>query len=139
MNKTNSMKKYNAPALLVFGLIITMGSCSIGGDEVYPPPTAFFLVHASPDAPNVDIYSSGGLAAYDFAYSRDTGYFFTAPSTYTFEVVPTGTSTVVLSRLIPMDANRLYTVFIIDSLSKLKFAVVNDNFSDPVTDSASPL
>lgn len=131
------MKKLNyvIAAVLIIGSSATV-SCSIGDEPSPPPPTAFFLIHASPNAPAVDIYSDFGLYATDLTYGSDTGYFFTAPSSYELKVTPVGTTTVALSQTIEMEANRLYSIFVIDSVSKLKYAVVNDNLSTPGNDSA---
>ena len=135
LNHTHMKKLRNVIAAVVLVSLFT-ASCSIGDEPSAPPPTAFFLVHASPNAPAVDIYSDFGLYATGLTYGNDTGYFFTSPATYNLKVTPVGTSTVALTQAIQMEANRLYTVFVIDSVSKLKYAVVNDNISSPGVDSA---
>lgn len=122
---------------LVGGLAAVIGvvSCNDKNDSTTPPISSFGIVHASPDAGNVDVYVGGGAAAQNLAYGSDTGYFAVTPGTYTLQVAPTGTSNFVLSTNVSLSPGMTYSVFAIDSVSSIKAAVVEDNFTAPSTDS----
>lgn len=122
-------------AALLIGFMY--GSCNISDSPVSPPPTSYFVVHASPDAPNLDIFGSGGITAMNFGYKRDTGYFFVPPQTYEFKVAPTGTTNYLITAMVPLEANKLYSLFIIDSLSRIKMVSVHDNLLTAGTDTSN--
>lgn len=48
------------------------------------------IIHASPDAPPVDIYANGNLIARNLAYKQLTNYVAVKPGEYTIQVYPAG-------------------------------------------------
>ena len=73
------------------------------------------FVHLSPNAPAVDIrLPNGDILFKDISYKEIPNYIFIPPNTYSVEVVPTGTDTVVLQvpnvRLL---GSRFYTIYAI--------------------------
>ncbi len=111
--------------------------CSISGSGgTNPPVSQFAYLQASPNAPNLDIYLNGSAVAYNFPYTSDTGYFLAQPGIYNLQAVPTGTSTAILNTNISFSPGLGYSIFTIDSLSKIKAAVVVDSFTAPSSDSA---
>lgn len=69
------------------------------------------VVHASPDAPAVDIYADGGLLVPDVAYTEAAGYLSVPPGTYDIDIVPEGAplSASVSSFPLTLDAATDYT------------------------------
>lgn len=70
------------------------------------------LVHASPDAPNVDIYANGGLLLGDVPWLAATGYLAVAPGTYTVDIRAAGaspSSAPAFSVTVDLDADIDYT------------------------------
>jgi Domain of unknown function (DUF4397) len=122
---------------LLGGLAVIAGvvSCNTDNENVTPPISSFGVVHASPDAGNVDVYFGGAIAAQNFAYGSDTGYFAVTPGTYSLQVAPTATTNYVINTNISLAAGLTYSVFAIDSLSSIKAAVVQDDFTTPPSDS----
>lgn len=122
---------------LLGGLAAIAGvvSCNDANDSTTPPISSFGIVHASPDAGNVDVYFGGGLAAENFAYGADTGYFAVTPGTYTLQVAPTGTINYVINSSISLAPGLTYSIFAIDSLGSIQSAVVQDDFTAPSSDS----
>ncbi|CAN5469490.1 hypothetical protein BH10BAC2_BH10BAC2_23810 [soil metagenome] len=116
-------------------LVIGVVSCNDKNDNTTPPIASFGIVHASPDAGNVDAYVGGSIAAQNFMYGSDTGYFAVTPGTYTLQVAPTGTSNFVVNTNISLAPGLTYSIFAIDSLSSIQAAVVQDDFITPPTDS----
>lgn len=71
------------------------------------------FIHLSPNTPAVDIYMSDGTKVFNnVAYTFITNYACIEPGTYSFQVVPTGTSNVALTLPnIPLQANTYYTIY----------------------------
>jgi hypothetical protein len=73
------------------------------------------VVHASPDAPNVDIFAAGaGVVVPDLAFKEASAYLPLPAGSYDLEVRGAGSQTAVLS--LPdtqLDAGRVYTAFAI--------------------------
>lgn len=113
-----------------------LDSCKLGGDETSPPSAAFFVVHASPNAANIDVIANSGLYVQNLAYGNDTGYFFVPPLAYNIKIaVPTGSTTYPVDANVTFAAGKYYSVFAIDSVSKIKAAIVEDVLSVPGADS----
>jgi hypothetical protein len=129
------MKKTLFSLLGSLAVIAGVVSCNTKDQNPTPPIATFGIVHASPDAGNVDVYVGGNLAAQNFAYGADTGYFAVTPGTYTLQFAPTGTTNFVINTNIMLSPATTYSIFAIDSLSAIKAAVVTDSFTTPSTDS----
>lgn len=115
-------------------LTIFLASCNTdntGGT----PLAAFMLVHASPDAPDFDVYAGNQLIDTSRTYGTNTVYYGAMPNIYNFQFVESGTSNVVLNDFINFDGGKAYSIFVIDSLSKIKLAITNDEYTIPTGDS----
>jgi Domain of unknown function (DUF4397) len=129
------MKKTLFSLLGGLAAVIGVVSCNNDNSGTTPPIASFGIVHASPDAGNVDVYVGGSIAAQNFPYGSDTGYFAVTPGTYTLQVAPTGTSTFVINTSVSLAPGLTYSVFAIDSLSSIQAVTVQDDFTTPATDS----
>jgi len=70
------------------------------------------VVHASPDAPNVDIFAAGaGVVVPDLAFKEASAYLPLAAGSYDLEVRGAGSQTAVLET--QLEAGRVYTAFAI--------------------------
>jgi hypothetical protein len=71
------------------------------------------FVHASPDAPAVDIFAQGaGVVVPNAAFKQASGYLELAAATYNLEVRAAGTTTVALNLPnITLEAGKTYTAF----------------------------
>lgn len=90
------------------------------------------VVHASPDAPNVDVVVNDDFAAPAFVnapFQGVTGYAPLPTGNYNFKVVPTGLNApVVIDATLPIDGNTDYTVAATGLLAGIQPAVyVDDN------------
>lgn len=72
------------------------------------------ILHASPDAPPVDIYANGNLIAKNLAYKQMTNYVPVKPGNYTIQVYPAG------QKLNPV----INTKFAVPPMSSLTIAAV---------------
>jgi hypothetical protein len=91
------------------------------------------IVHASPDAPAVDVALKGGAVLFrNLSFPQVSGYGTVPAATFNLEVRPSGTRDVAL----PLDgvafeAGKVYSVFAVGSLANnsLEVVVVEDSFS----------
>jgi hypothetical protein len=97
------------------------------------------VLHASPDAPNVDIYANGNRVLSNVPFKTASDYLTVPAGSYTFEVRPAGaatSSTPVLSATADLRAGTDYTVAAIDRLSQIKARVFVDNNATPAAGKA---
>jgi len=89
-------------------------------------------IHASPDAPAVDIFVNGGLAIADLAFTGNSGYVGLAPDTYNVQVTPTGLlAPVVIDADLDLEAGVDYTVAAVGLLDEIApLVLVDDNTLD---------
>jgi Domain of unknown function (DUF4397) len=90
------------------------------------------VIHASPDAPAVDVGVKGDAPAAAVVKNikfpdATAGYLELAPAVYPLEIRPTGTATVALGFNTPaLEAGKVYTVFAVNTLAKLEVVAVAD-------------
>ena len=90
------------------------------------------VIHASPDAPAVDVGVKGDAPAAAVVKNikfpdATAAYLELAPAIYPLEIRPTGTATVALSFNTPaLEAGKVYTVFAVNTLAKLEVVAVPD-------------
>ncbi|HRH50197.1 MAG TPA: DUF4397 domain-containing protein [Panacibacter sp.] len=117
-------------------LVLVVSSCKINNSNTTTPPvSSFAVVHASPDAPNLNVYANGGVVVQNFAYGSDTGYYVVQPGIYNIQMVSAATSAALVNQDVTIEPNKAYSIFAIDSLSKIKAVAVEDNFTVPSSDS----
>ena len=96
-----------------------------------PTNANVLVVHASPDAPAVDIYVNGSKAATGLAYLSNTGYVAVASGATNIKVDPTGTTSPVINANVTLAANANYSVFAIDSVADIQPLVLVDTLTIP--------
>ena len=94
------------------------------------------VVHASPNAPNVDVRINNSVALTNVAYPTNSNYTALNSGTTNIKVSPTTTTTYVIDANVNLEANKSYSVFAIDSVSKIKAAVVSDDLTAPASGKA---
>lgn len=118
-------RQYTAIATLVSGMIAPL----VLTDDNTPPPAGnanVRFVHASPDAPAVDIAARGGPVLFSNISYRNTGQYRAVPAgTYTLDVRPAGQTTVALSvpNVEPRDG-QILTIIGAGQLADNSFAAV---------------
>jgi hypothetical protein len=117
-------------------------SCS-DDDETNPigsstPQTAeVLIVHASPDAPGVDIFvDNQGPAVSNLTFPTNTGYVALNAGTRNVKVNVTSTTTTVINADLNLDPNGAYTVFAIDSVASIEPLVLADDLTAPAAGKA---
>lgn len=105
-----------------------------------PTPTAqarVLVTHASPDAPDVDLLvDNQKVNERPLTFPNNTGYLSVNAGTRNVKVNAAGTTTTVIDANLPLEANRNYSVFAIDSLSKISALVTDDDLTAPAAGKA---
>ena len=95
------------------------------------------VVHASPDAPAVDVWVNDSVAFSNAPFKGITDYAGLEPATYNVKVVPTGaTEPVVIEADLGLDAGTDYTVVALNTLNNIEPLVLVDNNSQPAAGKA---
>lgn len=129
--KKTLLKTFGWLALSVF-----IASCDEDDDEMELQKAQVMVVHASPNAPNVDVRINNAVALTNVAYPSNSPYTAVDAGTANFKISPTGTTTYVIDASVPLTADNYYSVFAIDSVNKIKPAVVGDNLTAPASGKA---
>lgn len=85
------------------------------------------VLHASPDAPAVDVYVNGTKALSDVTFKTLSDYLPLDAGQYTLEVKAAGTDTVVTSADATVEAGQEYTVAAIGKVADIKLTVLVDD------------
>lgn len=128
------MKK--ALVLALAGLALVAGLWGAGGAAANENARVR-VIHASPDAPNVDVYANGTRVLSNVPYKAASDYLSVPPGNYRFEVFPAGVTTnPVLTIVANLAAGTDYTVVALDRVSQLKYRVFTDNNAAPAAGKA---
>jgi hypothetical protein len=124
-------------------LIAALGAILIAGGSIFGAQAAdearVRVLHASPDAPNVDVYANGNRVLSNVPFKTASDYLTVPAGSYTFEVRPAGaaaSSNPVLSATADLRAGTDYTVAAVDRLSQIKARVFVDNNAAPAAGKA---
>ncbi|MCP1159217.1 DUF4397 domain-containing protein [Bacillus infantis] len=95
-------------------------------------PAMVRVVHASPDAPNVDIYVNGNRILKDFPYKDVSGYLSLPAGKYQIDIYPAGDMvSTVLSKKVTVEGGKSYTLAAAGPAAKLKLLAFEDQPSVP--------
>jgi hypothetical protein len=120
-----SMFRWVAAFSVLAALSITATSAFAAGPRVR-------VIHASPDAPAVDVLVDGKAAFTNAAFKGITPYAELAAGAHQVEVVPTGkTSPAVISANLNLDADKDYSVAAVGKLAEISPLVLTDNNAAP--------
>lgn len=125
------MKKliWNVVGLMALSSIFI--SCDKDDDETETSQARVMVVHASPDAPAVDVRINNTVTLSNVAFPTNSNYTPLNAGNTNIKVAPTGTTTNVIDANVDFQANMNYSVFAIDSVTKIKAVVVTDNLTAP--------
>jgi len=122
-------------AALGAGVLATVG-CSDDNPTAPAAGARVLVVHASPDAPAVDLLVDNTLKGSGLAFPGNTGYLAVPAGTRNFKVNASGTAISVINANLDLAGGANYTVFAADSLSKLAPLVLTDNLAAPAAGKA---
>ncbi len=132
------MKRINlfGKGLAAFAILLSLTSCD--DDDVMDRENARVLVvHASPDAPGVDLLvDNNKVNASALTFPNNTGYLDVEAGTRNVKVNATGTNTSVINADVTLTKDMAYSVFAYDVASSLKPLVLMDNLAAPASGKA---
>lgn len=120
------MKKIFGSISVAIALVFSLAA------GVYAEDTAKVrVVHASPDAPAVDVYVNGDLTLENVAFKANSGYLDVPAGTHDVEVFANGTEYAegegVLQADLSVEAGKAYTVAAANTVDALEFVVAEDS------------
>lgn len=119
-------------SLLTAVLVLGASSTVVAADE-----SRIRVLHASPDAPAVDVYLDGEIVAglTNVPFGVISGYLTVPAGDHEIKVTPTGTTTAVIETTVTLEAGRSYTVAAIGPVASIGPKVFVDD-PQPVAGSA---
>ncbi len=128
------------------GMIIALLAAVVAGAALFASSASaqssdarLRVLHASPDAPAVDVYLDGAEAISDLSFDDITDYVSVPAGAYTVEVFPAsanGTGTPVIDASVTLDGGVDYTVAAVGLLANIEPLVLVDDNSDPAAGQA---
>ena len=94
------------------------------------------VVHASPDAPGVDLLLNNTIVGTNLMFPNNTGYLEVNSKTSNVKVNVTGTSTTAIEADLLFDAYKNYSIFAVDAVSNISALVIEDDLTPPAPGSA---
>lgn len=136
--KLKTMKKsfLALTSATLFISLVMLSSCK-KDEEVTKSYAKVLVTHASPNAPGVDLLvdnSKQNTAALNFP--SNTGYLQVEVGTRNIKVNVSGTSTTVINADLALSKDQNYSVFAIDSVSKISALVLTDDLTAPASGKA---
>jgi Domain of unknown function (DUF4397) len=112
------------------GLLASLGLVAAFAGPVAAQDEAFVrVIHASPDAPNVDVWVDGEIVLSDVPFTAVSDYLAVPAGTYNVQVTATGETDPVIDADLTFDAGTSYTVAAIGSLADISATVLTDDRS----------
>lgn len=135
------MKLSKMLSLFVVLFAVSFSITGCGEDSTTnPPPTGtanLMVVHASPNAPQVDIYVDGTKVRDTLSYPINTPYLQINSGSRNIKVNVAGTNTTVIGPVdLTFNTSTSTSIFAIDSVSKISPLVVKDDLTTPATGKA---
>jgi len=121
-------------SLLLMSAILVFSACDKDDDPTY---ANVLVAHASPDAPGVDLLiDNEKVNSAALTFPNYTGYLEVESGTRNIKVNVAGTSTTVINADLPLTADDAYSVFAVDSVSKISAVVLTDDLTEPAAGKA---
>lgn len=134
------MSLFKRTSLIAVALVAALGAsgCSDDDNPVAPAasPARVMAVHASPDAPAVDLLVDNAIAGTGLAFPNNTGYLNVGAGSRNIKVNVTGTSTTVINANVSVTSGASYTVFAVDSVAAISALVLSDDLATPAAGKA---
>lgn len=122
------MKKILVTLAVVLSMVFSLGAVALADDHA---GAKVRVVHASPDAPAVDVYVNGELTLEDVPFKADSGYLDVPAGTHNVEVFAAGSEyaegSAVLQADLTVESGKAYTVAAANLLESIEFVVAEDS------------
>jgi hypothetical protein len=130
MSRSKSWVRVLVGALLALALMPAVFAQS-GGAKVR-------VVHASPDAPAVDVYLDGNKVLTNVPFFTASDYLDVPAGAHDIKVTPTGdaNTAVIDAKGVTVEAGKMYTVAAVGKLADIKPQIYSDNLAAPAAGKA---
>ncbi len=116
------MKKfYSYLSVLLLSILVTGCGSSNNDDNAY-----LRVLHASPDAPNVDVLLDGSAVLTNVPFQAGTGYLMVDAGTRQLSLRVTGTSTIALTQSLALSEDGYYSVIAQNEVADLGVKFIDD-------------
>lgn len=125
-------------AVLAVLTVVSLAGCGEDGNNPVAPvqQARVMAVHASPDAPAVDLLVDGTVAGSGLAFPNNTSYLTVNAGTRNVKVNVSGTSTTVINADLPVAAGTNVSVFANGPVSSIGALVIADDLTAPASGKA---
>lgn len=134
------MKKSIKLLLLAVLPAVFLASCDDDDDlNLLEDNAQVMVVHASPDAPAVDLYvDDAKVNTTALNYPNNTGYLEVDNGNRNFKVTPAGAaiSSAVINANVNLEDDKAYSVFAANTVSSIEAVVLEDDLSEPASGKA---
>jgi hypothetical protein len=121
-------------AILITATVTLLSSCKKEETKTY---ANVLVTHASPDAPGVDLLvDDTKVNSSALNFPGNTGYLEVESGSRNIKVNVSGTPTTVINATLTLDKDMNYSVFAVDSVSKISAVVLTDDLSAPASGKA---
>jgi hypothetical protein len=119
--------------VMMLAALIPLAGVSAQGEQA-----RIRIVHASPDAPNVDIWVNGSVAVSNLAFNDATDYIALDAGDYDVAVTPAGgtAADAVIEATLTLAAGKDYTVAAVGQVAEIAPLVLEDNNAAPAAGKA---
>ena len=121
--------------LILLAAAFVMSACG-GGDSNTAPQTRLRVLHASPDAPNVDVYVDGTKVLSNVPYPALSQYLSLPAGQHRIQVNAAGTTTTVIDASPSLGANAAYTAIAAGFLANIEPLLATDETAAAATGQA---
>jgi hypothetical protein len=108
--------------IAALGLLLAVAAPVAAQDEAFVR-----VVHASPDAPNVDVWVDGAIALSDVPFTAVSDYLPLPAGTHSVQVTATGSTDPVIDADLALEAGTSYTVAATGMLADITATVLTDD------------
>ena len=127
------MKKYIFSFIMLVTLAVATITPYIANAEATDGDSMVRIFHASPDAPEVDVYVDGKLVVEGAGFKDITDYIMLHEGSYIVDVYAAGTQEEVLvDQTVAIEANKAYNIAVINSLENIELNVVENSIDVPL-------
>jgi len=119
-------------AALLFALLVVPAAFAQSGSAKVR------VIHASPDAPAVDVFVNGNAALTNVGFFAASPYLDLPAGTYRVQVAPTGAGagSAVIDANVTIEAGRAYTIAAVGPVASIRPQVIVDDLSAPAAGKA---
>jgi hypothetical protein len=132
LHRAKNISSFLTVLVLTVAFALVAGCGSGNNDTVNTPGTGRVrVVHASPDAPNVDVYVDNQRVLSNVPYQAASGYLPLNAGAHLVRVTPANSETAVISATITVTPNTDYTVLAVGRVANIEPLVLTDDNSAP--------